>query len=415
MKVDLASQFNIILMFGLVLILGYAAGRIANLLKLPKVTGYIAAGVLLEPSFFGVIPQKLIDNSNVLSNFALCVITYAIGGSLCFRKIRKLGKSILVMTVTESILTFLLIATGLFIAMPFLSRYLGISVHPAFYLPLAILAGSLGAPTDPTPTLAVKEEYKAEGPVMTTILGIGAFDDAMGIAIFSLATAVCGTIVGGEGITFTSTVLNPVLEIIFSILIGSFFAGFLLIAARKVEDRGVVIVLILGSLFACFGIAQILKMDELLATMTLGCFVVNFAKDTDKFFISIRDYLEEMIFIVFFVLAGAHLQLDILKSSLWIVLVFVILRVIGKCVGAYTGAVISGAETNVKKYTALGLIPQGGIVVGLALLVKGDPRFSDIALILLNVILGTTVLFEFIGPLFTEIALKKAKEIGREQ
>jgi Kef-type K+ transport system membrane component KefB len=411
----LTAHFNAILTFGVILIAGYIAGRIANFFKLPKVTGYILAGVLLEPSMFGVIPQKFIEHSNVINNFALCIITYAIGGSLSFKRIRALGNTVWVMTIFESIITFLMIAAGLFVLLPLLSRYAGVSVHPALFLPLAILAGSLGAPTDPTPTLAVKEEYKSDGPVTTTILGIGAFDDAMGIIIFSLATAAGVALVGGSTGSLTMTILKPIGDIIFSLLTGGFFAFFLLAAARKVQDKGVMVVLILGALFACFGVAQALQLDELLSTMTLGCVVVNLAKDEDKFFLSVRDYFEEMVFAVFFVIAGANLQLGVLKSALAIVVVFVVLRILGKVAGSYTGAVISGAQPNVKKYTAFGLVPQGGIVVGLALLVKQNTAFSGISLLLLNIILGTTVLFEFIGPLLTEVALKGAEEVGKEK
>jgi Kef-type K+ transport system membrane component KefB len=397
-----------------VLIVGYIAGRVANFFKLPKVTGYITAGVLLEPSFLGILPKDFIKNSTAVSNFALCIITYAIGGSLNFKRIRELGNTIWVMTIFESIVTFLLISTGLFFVLQLFGHYIGSSIHPALYLPLAILAGSLGAPTDPTPTLAVKEEYKAKGPVTTTILGIGAFDDAMGIIIFSISVAAGVSILGGSGGGFASTMIKPIAEIIFSIVNGAIFAVFLLLTAKKVEDKGVLIVMILGALFACFGVAQFLGLDELLSTMTLGCMVVNLAKDIDKFFISIRDYFEEMVFVIFFVIAGAHLELSVLASSLWIVLAFVILRVLGKIFGAFVGAVISRAQDKVKRYTAFGLIPQGGIVVGLALLVKQNAAFSGISSILLNIILGTTVLFEFIGPLFTEVALKRSKETQKE-
>ena len=414
MEENLSSHFNIVLMFGIVLIAGYVAGRIANFFKLPKVTGYIAAGVLLEPSFLGLLSESFIENSTIISNFALCIITYAIGGSLFFSRIQKLGNTIWVMTIFESVVTFLLISAGLFVALPVLSRYLGVQIQPAFYLPLAILAGSLGAPTDPTPTLAVKEEYKADGQVTTTVLGIGAFDDAMGIIIFSMAVAAGTAVLGGAGGSTASTVIKPIADIFFSIVNGAVFAVLLLLVARKVQDKGVLIVMIFGALFACFGIAQMLKLDELLSTMTLGCVVVNLAKDEEKFFISIRDYFEEMIFLIFFVVAGAHLQISVLKSAMWIVLVFVILRVLGKIFGTFIGAIISGAQEKVKKYTAFGLIPQGGIVVGLALLVKQNPVFSSISPVLLNMILGTTVLFEFIGPLFTELALKKAEEVGKE-
>ncbi len=409
----MSAHFNVILTFGLILIFGYIAGKVANLFKLPKITGYITAGILLEPSFLGILPEKFIENSNTISNFALCIITYAIGGSLCFSRIREQGKSIVLITLLEAELAFLLVFAGLFFGLPLISRYTGISIQPALYLPLALMAGALASPTDPTATLAVKEEYKSAGPVTNTILGVGASDDALGIINFSIATAVSVVILGGTGLNVRTAILHPLAVILFSILTGAAFALFLLAAARKVEDRGVLIVLILGSLFACFGTAQFLNLEELLATMVLGCVVVNVAKDEEKFFISIRDYFEEMIFVIFFVLAGAHLRVEVLKDSLWIVLAFVILRTLGKFIGAFTGSVISGAEVNVRKYAAFGLIPEGGIVVGLALLIRQDPRFSGISALLLNLILGTTVFHEFIGPLFAEMAIKRSGEDGK--
>lgn len=404
---------NLILLFGLVLLVGYVAGRIANFFKLPKVAGYITAGVLLEPSFLGILPAKLIDHSTSLSNLALCVITYAIGGSLDFKRLKEMGKTIITMTFFEAGVTFMAITTGLYIVLKAAGQYLGIDLDPGLYLPLALLAGSLGAPTDPTPTLAVKEEYKADGPVTTTILGIGAFDDALGIMIFSLAVSASSVMVGANvSGDLAQNILRPLGQIAFSMLVGASLALFLLLTARKISNKGVMVALILGTLFTCFGIAQAFALDELLATMTMGCVVVNLATDKDKFFMSIRDYLEETVFIVFFVLAGAQLDISILLSSLPIVLVFVILRMVGKFAGSYTGALLSGALPNVKKYAALGLVPQGGIVVGLALIVKQNGAFSDISLIILNIILGTTVLFEFMGPLLTKIALDRSKEVG---
>lgn len=406
----LAANFNVILSFGLILLGGYLAGSAANLVKLPKVTGYIIAGILLEPSFLGVLPERLLAHSTEISNFALCIITYAIGGSLNFRKIKRLGNSIWVMTLFESIVTFVFIALGMYLLLPLLNSVSGLNLKAVYFLPLAVLAAALGAPTDPTPTLAVKEEYKASGPVTTTILGIGAFDDAMGIIIFSLAIALGGVFLGSTGGGFVGSIMAPFGEIIASIGLGAVFAGLLLLMSRKVKDAGGLIVMILGALFCCFGMAQALGLDELLTTMTLGCCVVNFAADKERFFLSIREYLEEMVFVVFFVIAGAQLQLNILIGSLWVVLVFAVLRTAGKFLGAGAGGMVSGAGTNVRKYTAFGLIPQGGVVVGLALVVKQNSIFDPVSPLLINVILGTTVLFEFIGPLFTEYALKRAGE-----
>ena len=409
-----ADDFNVILTFGILLISGYVAGRVANFLKLPKVTGYITVGILLEPSFLGVLPAKFIEHSDIISNFALCVISYAIGGTLQYGKIKKLGNTLVVMTLFEAMTTFLFVTVGLYIAIPFLVKIMGIDLKPVYFFPLALMAGALASPTDPTPTLAVKEEYKADGPVTTTILGIGAFDDALGIINFSIAMAICLAMLGTGVTNLGQTILHPLVAIVFSILNGIVFGVFLIFTAKRVKEKGVMVVLILGSLFACYGLAQFFQLDELLSTMTLGCLAANSGKDEDKFFISVREYFEEFIFVIFFVIAGAHLQFSVLVKCIWIVIVFVIARMLGKFFGAYTGAVISGASSNVRKYTAFGLVPQGGIVVGLALLIKQNPEFASFSNILLNIVLGTTVLFEFIGPLLTEIALKKTNEMGKQ-
>ena len=131
----LATHFSAILTFGLVLICGYIAGKIANFFKLPKVTGYITAGILLEPSYLGIIPERLLEHSTSISNLALCIITYAIGGSLNFKRIRKLGNTIWVMTLFESIITFLFITAGLYLVLPVLNRYTGLNLQPIYFLP----------------------------------------------------------------------------------------------------------------------------------------------------------------------------------------------------------------------------------------------------------------------------------------
>ncbi|MGD2279504.1 MAG: cation:proton antiporter, partial [Candidatus Omnitrophota bacterium] len=234
MGASLTANFNTILTFGMVLIFGYAAGRIANFFKLPKITGYIAVGVLLEPSFLGVLPEDFIKNSDVISNFALCIITYVIGGSLHFDRIKKMGKTMFWMTLLEAETAFLLVFAGLFVTFLAAGKYLGVSIEPMYYLPLALLAGALASPTDPTATIAVKEEYKAEGPVTTTILGIAAFDDATGIVNFSIATAVCAAVLGGANRGMGLTFLHPAVTILASILIGMVFALLLVLLAKKV-------------------------------------------------------------------------------------------------------------------------------------------------------------------------------------
>jgi Kef-type K+ transport system membrane component KefB len=317
------------------------------------------------------------------------------------------------MTLFESMTTFLFVTAGLYGALVLFGHLTDIGIDHRYFLPLSLIAGALASPTDPTPTLAVKEEYKAEGPVTTTILGIGAFDDALGIINFSIGLAVCAALLGTSGGSALQVLGEPFLQIFFSLLNGAIFGGLLVLAGRRVKDRGVLVVLILGTLFSCYGTAQLFGLDELLSIMVTGAVAANSGAESDRFFISIRDYFEELVFVVFFVIAGSHLELSVLAQSFWVILVFAAARICGKFGGAYTGAVLSGAPPAVRKYSAFGLVPQGGIVVGLALLIKQKPELSPIAELLLNIILGTTVFFEFLGPLMTEYALKSTGETGR--
>ncbi|MBN1899678.1 MAG: cation:proton antiporter, partial [Spirochaetes bacterium] len=177
------------------------------------------------------------------------------------------------------------------------------------------------------------------------------------------------------------------------------------------ESEGIFIVLILGLLSLCFGLARVLELDELLATMTMGIVVVNFNPKKEKIFKVLERYTEQLFFVLFFTVSGMHLQFSVLYRSFGIVLVFVLLRAIGKFAGVFIGASIGKAALKVRQYTAGGLIPQGGIVIGLALIICQNTAFSHFSNILLNVIIGATVIHELIGPVLSRFVLKKAGEI----
>jgi Kef-type K+ transport system membrane component KefB len=164
-------------------------------------------------------------------------------------------------------------------------------------------------------------------------------------------------------------------------------------------------------LFLGFGLAKYLKFDELLATMSMGVIVVNFNKHSRKIFSMLERYTEEFIFVLFFTLSGMHLKFSVLPQAATLILLFFLFRTAGKFLGTYTGATLSKASPKVRKYTAGGLIPQGGIVVGLALLIHQQAAFSNLAELVMSVIIGATIVHEFIGPITAKIALKKANEI----
>jgi len=392
--------FNI----GIILLLGYLGGALAENIKLPKIVGYILVGILLEPQALNILPANFITDSLIANNFALAIITFSVGGSLAFSKIKQLGKSIVWITVLEAEFAFLLVAVGMALFMGWGNIWAS--------LPLALLIAALASPTDPTATLAVVHEYKADGPVTRTLMGVAASDDALGIINFSLATAIASALLLGRSyLTLNNTLINPLLIVSGSILLGVVLGLALTIICKKIDADGALIAIVFGLLFACFGFAQYFGLDELLSTMTVGIAFVNFSDKSQKVFSLLSDYFEEVIFIIFFVLAGAHLRFDTLASNWVLIVAFVILRAFGKFSGTVLGARIAGSKEVVRKNMAWGLLPQGGIVVGLALLARQTPQFQSFTPLLVSLILGTTVIHEFLGPLFAKFALLRAGEI----
>jgi len=403
-----------VLIVGIIVLCGFVAGEVAKKIGLPKVTGFIIAGVILNPDLSHLLPKDFTNHTDLITNIALAFITFSVGGTLSFGKIKKLGKSILTITLFEAEFAFLVSVTGLLLLSPLIvggdnASWLGT------FLPLALLLGCLASPTDPSATLAVTHQYKAKGPVTSTILGVTAFDDVLGIINFSLATAVAGVLVTHQGFSITSSVVEPVGAILGTLLCGLatglIFNGITYLIRRETE--GALIVVVLGMLAVTFGLARLAGADELLATMTMGVVVVNFNSRRDKIFQLLERYTEELIFVLFFTLSGMQLDFSALTSNILLVATLVLFRAIGKTVGAVTGATLAKAEGSVKRYVAGGLIPQGGIVVGLALLMKQDPTFSEIADIVISVVIGATVVHELIGPIVSKMAIKAAGEIPR--
>ncbi|MDD5458669.1 MAG: cation:proton antiporter [Phycisphaerae bacterium] len=400
-----------LLLIGVIIALGFIGGKIAERIRLPKVTGFILMGVLLNPTLLGLTPKDFTQHTDVVINIALCFITFAVGGSLFYPKVKELGKTILYVTIFEGEFAFIATVGGLLAGFIFLGG--ANEGWMKTFIPLSLLLGCLASPTDPSATLAVAHEFKAKGEVTSTVLGVAAFDDVLGIINYSIAIAIAGILVSQDQMRFSSVVLGPAVQIFGGILLGAAtgfafnIVGFLL----KNEAEGALIVLILAMLCLCFGIAEFINVDELLAVMAMGAIVVNFNHRREKIFRVLERYTDELIFVLFFTLSGMHLNFSVLVKYLPIVILFVTFRTIGKIGGAATGAHLARADANIKKYAWRGLIPQGGIVVGLALIIKQNANFSQIADIIISVIIGTTIIHEIIGPILSESALKKAGEI----
>ncbi|KPJ74405.1 hypothetical protein AMJ52_00710 [candidate division TA06 bacterium DG_78] len=397
---------------GIIILIGFIFGEIANKIRLPKVTGYICAGILLNPGLFNIIPQDFVIHTDLVTNIALSFITFSVGGTLFYSHIKRMGKGISYITICEAECAFLIVILGFLLLSPVFIHFPGASWLTTF-IPISILVGSLASPTDPTATLAVVHEYKAKGDVTSTIMGVAAFDDALGIINYSFAFTIAGVLILHKNFSVHSSLLQPFIIIFGSIFVGCMFGVVLnwVTMITKKETEGTLIVVIFGFLSLCFGVAKVLGVDALLTTMVMGIVVVNFNPLRAKIFKVLERYTEELIFILFFTLSGMHLKFSVLANFYILVFFFVVLRTIGKFLGVIIGSHISKTSRKIRKYTTGGLIPQGGIVVGLALLIKQNPAFDTIADIIIGIIIGATIIHELIGPISARLSLKKAGDI----
>jgi Kef-type K+ transport system membrane component KefB len=403
-------QLNLLLESGIVIFVGFLLGEAATLIKLPKVSGYIIAGILLNPGILPVLSENYADKATPLINVALSFITFSIGGVLSFANIRKSGKLILLTTISESLFAYIFTGVLIFIAIFYILHLF--SSWPVS-VAVSLMLASLAAPTDPSATLAVTNEYHAKGVVSSTILGIAAFDDIMGIILYTLTLSFARYFLGasdaGLGHSLSELGVSVGGAIVTGIIFGLLF-NFITKIFKK-ESEGGLIVIISGILILCYGTSTFFHFDELLSTMMLGVMVINFNLFKDKIFKIIERYTDELIFVIFFTLSGLQLDVAALSGSAVLIFVFIVARAIGKFTGVYVATSVLGAPGVVKKFTAGGLFPQGGIVIGLALLLSKEKAFEAYSSLIIGIVIGATVIHELLGPVISKATLKKAGEI----
>lgn len=402
---------NILLVIGLLLIVGYSLGYLASKIGLPKIIGYIATGIVFSPYSFGFLDKEMLPQTEPLIDVSLAFIAFEVGGTLKWDKLKNYGTLLMRILLMESLLPFFLVLVFICVAGYLFPGIFSIESH--WILILALLIAPLASPTDPSATIAVMHQYKAKGQVSDTILEVAALDDAMGVLLFSISVAVATIVTGSSDTSIGISVVHAFYKIAGAVLIGGisgWLMGFLS-KAFKIENDGQWIVLLAAVIIFTFGISTFLNLDEILAAMALGAFITNFNKQSKLLFKIVERYTEALIMLLFFILSGLHLDIFAIPDATLLIVIFVILRITGKYFGARLGAIWGNAPMKIRKYTGGGLIPQGGIVIGLALLLSKNPDFAKISHTLLAVIMGSTILHELLGPLAAIQTLRKAGEI----
>ena len=402
-----------ILYLGIILLVGYSLSLLAEKTGFPKIVGYLIAGLFLNPELFDFIPQNFISITEPVTSFCLAFITFEIGSSFSIGELKTTGKKYFQLAAFESIGAFLF----LFMAFLALSMFVlpisvsGITVAVAF----SIILASLGAPTDPSATLAVIHEYKAKGPVTNSILGAAAFDDIITLILFSFSLSISRTILGGGDISFWHVVYTIAYKI-FGAVITGLVLGFIfnkVTSIFKVGDKKSLMILFLGFLSLTFGLATFLQFDELFSTLTLGFIIRNFNKEEKKILKITEHDLEDLFFLIFFVFSAMHFSFKSMHFQILVLIaVFILIRVLGKYLGMRTGSQLLKMPVKVKKYAFAGLIPQGGIVLGLSLMIGHEPDFKEFSNLLIGIIMGATIIHEFVGPMISRFVLKKSDELN---
>jgi len=406
---------NILLTIGLLLITGYIAGWLLNKIGLPKIIGYIATGIVFSPNTVGFVEHDVIESTLPLMEVCLAFIAFEVGGALKWAKIKKHKKEIISITILGSLMPFFLVTIGVLILGWLFPEVLPFDTLPL--LLLALLLGALASPTAPAATLAVIHQYKAKGKVTDTILGVTVLDDVLGILLFSLTIGIIFIFTGGQSGLFGNPMVNTLYEIGIAIIIGAILGLVIELINRffPKEGEGRWIVIIFSLIIFNVGICQALHVDILLSSMTMGIVVVNKCRQQQLIFRILERYTEDLIFLFFFLLSGLYLDIATLPKATALIIIFVVFRTAGKFLGVNWGSRIVNADPSIRKYTAGGLLPQAGIVIGLVLSIYQKEEFKEISEILLTTIMGATIIHELIGPVSAKSALMKAGEIKTQR
>ncbi len=407
----------ILLLIAWALFAGLLMTRITNVFKLPDVTAYLIVGVLIGPSVLGKLGIEGIgftsfaevESLSIISDVALGFIAFAIGSEFKLNELKHIGKQAFVIGVFQAVVATLFVDIALII--------LHTLMPDVVTIPMAITLGAIAAATAPAATLMVIKQYKAKGPVTDILLPVVALDDAVGLVIFAASFGTASAIISGNA-NILNLIIEPILEIIMSLLLGSVAALILTYLESKFYSNTNRLILIIGSIVITVAIAKASfqfgrfggSFSPLLVCMMLGTVFCNICPLSDEL-MDISDKWSQPILVLFFVLSGAELDLYVFNNPIVIMvgIIYILARSFGKYIGARISADAVGSKEVIKKYLGITLLPQAGVALGMSAIVARS--LGTNGLLIRNITLFGVLIYELIGPTLTKIALTKAGEI----
>lgn len=409
-----------LLSISIALLAGLLLSRLAKLAKLPAVTAYLVAGILVGPyclGAFGVkglgfISMADVKGYSLLCEVALGFIAFSIGNEFRLSQLKKIGKQATIVGIFQAVVTTLLVDAVLII--------MHLAMPEKLPLDAAIVLGAIAAATAPAATLMVVKQYKAKGPVTDMLLPVVALDDAVGLILFAISFGIAKAL-GAGSVDVTSILVEPLLEVILSLILGAVMGYLFHLCERFFHSRSKRLSVSVAFVFMTIALSMLkfsiggvhIGFSSLLVCMMLGTVFCNVCDFSEELMARV-DRWTAPLFVLFFVLSGAELELSLFTSLMTVLIgvVYILSRSAGKYSGAFLSAKMSGCDDNIVKYLGITLLPQAGVALGMAM--KAMALTSGSGLLIRNITLFAVLVYELIGPLLTKIALTKAGDIDPE-
>lgn len=382
----------IILELAVMLLSAFLLSRLTKRLKLPNVTAYIVAGILIGPCGLKWIDEAMVESMGFVTDVALSFIAFGVGRYFKWETLKKSGARVLIVTALESLTAAAAISAVMLLV---------------FHLPLsfALLLGAVGAATAPASTLMTIRQYKAKGHFVDTILQVVALDDAVALLAFSVCATV-SQIAGSAGRADAASILLPIACNIAAVALGAGMAFLLKWGERRVTSRYNRLLMVVILLLTLSGLCAAVDISPLLACMALGMVHANISRKGEALFKAVERFTPPVL-TFFFVVSGMRLNVPALKTAGVIGVSYFFVRILGKYAGAAAGALLTDEDKSVRRYLGLALVPQAGVSIGLAAL--GERMLPpEMGSLLNTIVLSSAVLYEIAGPGLAKLALHLA-------
>lgn len=395
------EQVHILAFLGASLLFSLITGRGATLLKVPLIIGYIIAGALLGPAIIGLVSDKQVNSLGFVNTLTLSLIGFNVGSELRFKELRKMGKKIMVITVFEASVAFLI--TGIATAIALKST------------PMGIIYGALACATAPAGTIDVIRQYQAKGELTSTLFAVMGLDDIYALILYSLGIPLAGIMLGSHEVSVPVALMGAIRDIGLELGFGAAIGYLMVYLGRFIHEQSLFLIYSLGALFVMCSVALVYNISPILLTMSAAIVMTNRNGIVTRKLAQALTQWSPPVYLMFFVLLGSRLDFGIIASYSILIIAYIIFRTVGKFGGAYYGSKLAGASPKVQNYLGFTLLSQAGVAIGLSLgaaNILSSMKMELQAKQVISVMTASTFLIMLIGPILVKYGLSKAGELN---